>query len=97
MTPPLLSGPVGPSCPVFPSLPGDPGGPCTPGRPSLPRRSSTNTLVPLFSDTFRLVCPTDPVRNGIVCHVNRFSCVLAEDRASNHTDLSLFLRIYTYK
>ena len=25
------------------------------------------------------MCPTDPVRNGIVCHVNSFSCVLVED------------------
>ena len=79
MAPPLL-GPGGPCCP---SLPGGPGGPCIsslPGRPSLPRRSSTNTLLPLFSDTCRLVCPTDPVRNGIVCHdVNRLSCVLVED------------------
>ena len=72
MAPPLL----GQGGPVLPFWPGGPGGPCT---PSLPRRSSTNTLLLLFSDICRLVCPTDSVRNWIVSHINRFSCVLVED------------------
>ena len=25
------------------------------------------------------MCPTDPIRNGIVCDVNRFSCVQVAD------------------
>ena len=56
---PPLWGPGGPGGPAGPCSPSFPGSPSLPGRPSLPLSISTNTLLPLLSDTFRLEDPAN--------------------------------------